>query len=77
VGDPIKVKAGFDFSAAASSASSAMSKAKMSSSFRSVASILSFIGTSMPSVVGEAILANRGRQGKLALGAERLNLLRK
>jgi hypothetical protein len=66
VGDPIKVKAGFDFSAAASSASSAISKAKRSWSFRSVASILSFIGTSVSSAVGKAILANRDRQGKLA-----------
>ena len=66
VGEPIKVKAGFDFSAAASSASSAISTAKTSWSLRSVASILSFIGTSMSSAVGEATLANRDRQGKAA-----------
>jgi hypothetical protein len=74
VGDPIKVKAGFDFSAAASSASSAISKAKRSWSLRSVASVLSLISTSMSSAVGNATLANRDRQGKLA---ESLNLLRK
>jgi hypothetical protein len=43
VGDPIKVNAGFDLSAAASSASSAISKARRSSSPCSGALIPSFI----------------------------------
>jgi hypothetical protein len=43
VGDPIKVKAGFDFSAAASRASSAISKARRSSPPGSGALIPSFI----------------------------------
>jgi hypothetical protein len=41
-----------------------MSKAKRSWSLRSVASIVSFIGSSMSPAVGEATLANRERQGK-------------